>query len=114
MKRKNIAMVLGVVMCASLLAGCASTDNSKTSSKTSSDTVYGEVSKVEDEEITLKVGTRKKNSSEIKKTGEEKEITVTSDTEITREDMGEKPTGEKPSEDMSSWSDYKKTQPDHL
>lgn len=161
MKRNHLAMALGIVMCASLLGGCAS--NSSTSSKTTdSGTVYGEVSEVDDDGITIEVGTKKemsddqkddssdssssdsksdstdsksnstdsknsstdssssdnKNSSTdkkeapsiIEKTGEEKEITVTSDTEITKETMSGGPGGnnqqgqppEKPDDSNSS------------
>ena len=61
MKRNHLAMALGVVMCASLLGGCAS--NSSTSSKTTdSGTVYGEVSEVDDDGITIEVGTKKEMS----------------------------------------------------
>ena len=168
MKRNHLAMALGVVMCASLLGGCAS--NSSTSSKTTdSGTVYGEVSEVDDDGITIEVGTKKemtdnqkdassdsrssdsksdstdsksnstdsknsstdssssdnKNSSTdkqeapsiIEKTGEEKEITVTSDTEITKETMDGGPGGnnqqgqppEKPDDSNSSNSSDSKS-----
>ena len=125
MKRNHLAMALGVVMCASLLGGCAS-NNSTSSKTTDSGTVYGEVSEVDDDGITIEVGTKKemsedqkKDSSDssssdskssssdnkksstdkqeapsiIEKTGEEKEITVTSDTEITKETMSGGPGG---------------------
>ena len=105
MKRNHVAIALGIVMGASLLSGCSSTSNS---SSTDSGTIYGEVSEVSDDGITIEVGTLKEDSSStedssksssdtksdsqysmLEKTGEEKEITVSSDTEITKQSMGD-------------------------
>ena len=145
-----MAVVLGLVMSASLLSGCGS---SQSSSSTDTGTIYGEVSEVSDDGITIEVGTMKDNGqgqpgekpaddqssdsnstddkstennstdgttadsastddsksssdsndstkssdskqddgeapSMLDKTGEEKEITVSSDTEITKESQG--------------------------
>lgn len=180
MKKNHVAVVLGLVMSASLLSGCGS---SQSSSSTDTGTIYGEVSEVSDDGITIEVGTMKDNgqgqpgekpsddqssdsnstddkstesnstdgstadsastddsksssdsndsikSSDSKqddgeapsmlyKTGEEKEITVSSDTEITKESQGgpgqggpgqgggatsgEAPSGEAPSGDDSN------------
>ena len=180
MKKNHVAVVLGLVMSASLLSGCGS---SQSGSSTDTGTIYGEVSEVSDDGITIEVGTMKDNGqpgekpsddqssdssstedkstdsnstdgsttesksddskstsdssdtkssdsakssdskeskqddeeapSMIDKTGEEKEITVSSDTEITKESQGgpgqgggapsgEAPSGEAPSGDNSN------------
>ena len=175
MKKNHVAVVLGLVMSASLLSGCGS---SQSSSSTDTGTIYGEVSEVSDDGITIEVGTMKDNGqgqpgekpsddqssdsnstddkstesnstdgstadsastddsksssdssdstkssdskqddgeapSMLDKTGEEKEITVSSDTEITKESQGgpgqgggatsgEAPSGEAPSGDDSN------------
>lgn len=177
MKKNHVAVVLGLVMSASLLSGCGS---SQSSSSTDTGTIYGEVNEVSDDGITIEVGTMKDNGqgqpgekpsddqssdsnstddkstesnstdgstadsastddsksssdssdstkssdskqddgeapSMLDKTGEEKEITVSSDTEITKESQGgpgqggpgqgggatsgEAPSGEAPSRD---------------
>ena len=165
-----MAVVVGLVMSASLLSGCGS---SQSSSSTDTGTIYGEVSEVSDDGITIEVGTMKDNGQEqpgekpsddqssdsnstddkstesnstdgstadsastddsksssdssdstkssdskqddgeapsmLDKTGEEKKITVSSDTEITKESQGggatsgEAPSGEAPSGDDSN------------
>lgn len=179
-EKNHVAVVLGLVMSASLLSGCGS---SQSSSSTDTGTIYGEVSEVSDDGITIEVGTMKDNGqgqpgekpaddqssdsnstddkstennstdgttadsastddsksssdsndstkssdskqddgeapSMLDKTGEEKEITVSSDTEITKESQGgpgqggpgqgggatsgEAPSGEAPSGDDSN------------
>ena len=158
MKKNHVAVVLGLVMSASLLSGCGSTTSSSLSAQTDTGTIYGEISEVSDDGITIEVGTMKENTqgqpgdqssddksasdssdssksdstsdteftdnkstdsessdskdskqddgeapSMIDKTGEEKEITVSSDTEITKENQGgpgqggEAPSGGAPS-----------------
>ena len=180
MKKNHVAVVLGLVMSASLLSGCGS---SQSSSSTDTGIIYGEVSEVSDDGITIEVGTMKDNGqgqpgekpsddqssdsnstddkstesnstdgstadsastddsksssdssdstkfsdskqddgeapSMLDKIGEEKEITVSSDTEITKESQGgpgqggpgqgggatsgEAPSGEAPSGDDSN------------
>lgn len=149
-EKNHVAVVLGLVMSASLLSGCGS---SQSSSSTDTGTIYGEVSEVSDDGITIEVGTMKDNGqgqpgekladdqssdsnstddkstennstdgttadsastddsksssdsndstkssdskqddgeapSMLDKTGEEKKITVSSDTEITKESQG--------------------------
>lgn len=149
---------MGIMMGASLLNGCTSTTSSTTNTETNSsndsstvsnnsNTIYGEVSKISDSEITIEVGTMKERAQEepenskpttssennteetssqptdssestntdssntpdsstddekkespdknngeapsmIDKTGEEKTITVSSDTKITKQSMG--------------------------
>lgn len=167
MKKNHVAVVLGLVMSASLLSGCGSTTSSSSSTQTDTGTIYGEVSEVSDDGITIEVGTMKENTqgqpgdqssddksasdssdssksdstsdtgstdskssdnkssdskqddgeapSMLDKTGEEKEITVSSDTEITKENQGgpgqgggapsgEAPSGEAPSGDSNNSS----------
>lgn len=184
MKKNHVAVVLGLVMSASLLSGCGSTTSSSSSSQTDTGTIYGEVSEVSDDGITIEVGTMKENTqgqpgdqssddksssdssdssksdstsdtgstdnkstdsessdsttdskssdsessdskdskqddgeapSMLDKTGEEKAITVTSDTEITKENQGgpgqggpgqggEAPSGGTPSRDNNNSS----------
>lgn len=167
MKKNHVAVVLGLVMSVSLLSGCGSTTSSSSSTQTDTGTIYGEVSEVSDDGITIEVGTMKENTqgqpgdqssddksasdssdssksdstsdtgstdskssdnkssdskqddgeapSMLDKTGEEKEITVSSDTEITKENQGgpgqgggapsgEAPSGEAPSGDSNNSS----------
>ena len=152
MKKNHVAVVLGLVMSASLLSGCGSTTSSSSGTQTDSETIYGEVSEVSDDGITIEVGTMKEKAqgqpgdqssdgkssdsessdskdskqddgeapSMIDKTGEEKEIAVSSDTEITKENQGgpgqggeapsggapsgEAPSGEAPSGDSNNSS----------
>lgn len=61
MKKNHVAVVVGLVMSASLLSGCGS---SQSSSSTDTGTIYGEVSEVSDDGITIEVGTMKDNGQE--------------------------------------------------
>lgn len=61
MKKNHVAVVLGLVMSVSLLSGCGS---SQSSSSTDTETIYGEVSEVSDDGITIEVGTMKDNGQE--------------------------------------------------
>ena len=58
MKRKCLAIMLVLVIVISILSGCGGGKDSSSSS--SNNTVYGEVSKIENDTITIKVGTMKK------------------------------------------------------
>ena len=62
MKKNHVAVVLGLVMSASLLSGCGSTTSSSSSAQTDTGTIYGEVSEVSDDGITIEVGTMKENT----------------------------------------------------
>ena len=62
MKKNHVAVVLGLVMSASLLSGCGSTTSSSLSAQTDTGTIYGEVSEVSDDGITIEVGTMKENT----------------------------------------------------
>ena len=62
MKKNHVAVVLGLVMSASLLSGCGSTTSSSSSTQTDTGTIYGEVSEVSDDGITIEVGTMKENT----------------------------------------------------
>ena len=151
MKKNHVAIVLGLAMSASLLSGCGS---GQSGASNDTETIYGEVSKVNDDGITIEVGTMKESTpgdpgkqspddskstdnqstakdsnpqeetdnkkreggeapSMLDKTGEEKKITVSSDTEITKESKGgpgqggpgqggEAPSGNAPSGDTKS------------
>ena len=141
MKRNYVAITLGMVLGASLLGGCGQ----KTTTSEDAGTIYGEVTEVSEDSLTIDVGTMKEqdqksddnNSSDSKDnsdspdstdstdstdsnggpgevpggeapfmidlTGEEKEITISDDTTITKENMGGghggAPSGEAPSGD---------------
>ena len=95
MKRKSLAVALVIIMILSMSNGCGK-ENSQT---TDNDTVYGEVSKIENNTITIKVGTQKemeKSSKEngeskpsmLELTGEEQEIKITDDTVIKKLQRG--------------------------
>lgn len=148
MKRNYAAITLGIVLGASLLGGCGQ----KTTTSEDTGTIYGEVTEVSEDSLTIDVGTMKEqdqksddnNSSDSKDnsdstdstdsnggpggvpggespsgealsmidlTGEEKEITISDDTTITKENMGggpggapggESPSGEAPSGEAPS------------
>ena len=76
MKRNHVAIALGIIMGASLLSGCSSTSNS---SSTDSGTIYGEVSEVSDDGITIEVGTLKEDSKPDEKSDEENSDSTTTD-----------------------------------
>lgn len=58
MRRKHVAMMLGLVLGISMLTGCGGTDDSASgNSKSASETLYGEVSEIGESDITIKVGT---------------------------------------------------------
>lgn len=138
MKRKYLKIAVGLIMVLTLLGGC-----SKSEESISTEDVYGEVASVEDTGITIKVGTMQamdqdslsdaqEDTSELSRddqgaqqdemgsgtsalnlTGEERVITVTEDTVITRQNMGggmqggpggdgEAPAGEAPSPEALS------------
>lgn len=95
MKRKSLAVVLVMIIVLSMFNGCGK-ENSQT---TDNDTVYGEVSKIESDTITIKVGTQKEmeksskgngksKPSMLELTGEEQEIKITDDTVIKKLQRG--------------------------
>ena len=97
--------MLGLVLSFSTLSGCGNntaTDTEVSTEAEESDTLYGEVSSVSDDSITIEVGS---DDGTLTLSGEEKTITVTDDTTISRQGMGgvlengEAP--EKPFQEMS-------------
>ena len=112
MKKKHVALLLGITLGLSVLSGCSSktsenqTTTSETSEEKNEDTIYGEVSKIDGDTITVKTGTRKEmkegekpDGSMLELTGDKQKITITDDTKITRQTMGGAPQGEKPDGD---------------
>lgn len=100
--------MLGLVLSFSTLSGCennTATDTEVSTEAEESDTLYGEVSSGSDDSITIEVGTYSSDDGTLTLSGEEKTITVTDDTTISRQGMGgvlgngEAP--EKPSQEMS-------------
>ena len=98
--------MLGLVLSFSTLSGCGNNTATDTEVSTEeSDTLYGEVSSVSDDSITIEVGTYSSDDGTLTLSGEEKTITVTDDTTISRQGMGgvlengEAP--EKPFQEMS-------------
>lgn len=120
MKTKNLTMMMILILLVSILTGCG---DSKSSDDTSDENViYGKVSKIESDTLTIQVGTmnQREKSSEQKNqkeevsgenqpdlidlTGEEQEIKITDDTTISQQKFGggrggqgtppEPPTGE--------------------
>ena len=78
MKRKYLAIILGVMMGASLLAGCGTSQSSESSAEEETTSkVYGEITALSDSGFTLDSGM-----------GDAMEITVTDDTEITSQASG--------------------------
>lgn len=100
MKKKYLIIMLGLVLSFSTLSGCGNNSASDTEVSTEaeeSDTLYGEVSSVSDDSITIEVGTYSSDDGTLTLSGEEKTITVTDDTTISRQGMGGAPgNGETP------------------
>ena len=100
MKKKYLIIMLGLVLSFSTLSGCGNNSASDTEVSTEaeeSDTLYGEVSSVSDDSITIEVGTYSSDDGTLTLSGEEKAITVTDDTTISRQGMGGAPgNGEAP------------------
>ena len=100
MKKKYLIIMLGLVLSFSTLSGCGNNSASDTEVSTEaeeSDTLYGEVSSVSDDSITIEVGTYSSDDGTLTLSGEEKTITVTDDTTISRQGMGGAPgNGEAP------------------
>lgn len=96
--------MLGLVLSFSTLSGCGNNTATDTEAE-ESDTLYGEVSSVSDDSITIEVGTYSSDDGTLTLSGEEKTITVTDDTTISRQGMGGAPGNgeapEKPSQEMS-------------
>ena len=152
MKKKYIAILLGLTLGMTTLAGCSGTSTStnsttqesqsvtETSDKTVSEAetadVYGEVTAVSEDSITIKVGTMKQmekpdgegTPSMLDLTDEEKEIKITDDTVIVRSSMGgmaggpqgnggtppEKPESNSDSSDSSDSSGNNNSQPPEM
>lgn len=58
MRHRYLAILLGTVLSFSVFIGCGASESS-TSSSDNGETIYGEVSKIDDSTITIKVGTQK-------------------------------------------------------
>ena len=94
MKKKYLIIMLGLVLSFSTLSGCGNntaTDTEVSTEAEESDTLYGEVSSVSDDSITIEVGTYSSDDGTLTLSGEEKTITVTDDTTISRQGMGGAP-----------------------
>lgn len=112
MKKKGIALLLGAALSLSAITGCGASEGDSSSAALDDDRIFGEVSSIDGDTITIEVGTQKERDenqrgerpdkeesdgsekpdkdeqgrgSMLELTGEEKEITVTDDTEITRQ-----------------------------
>lgn len=120
MRKKFAVIMLSAALGSAILNGCGKTDKGQDKKLTSAweeeDAVYGEVSKVTEDTVTIKVGTRKdmeqpqkgdlekteedqngEKLSMLDLTGEEQELAVTEDTIIKRQNMRSLPeNGEKP------------------
>lgn len=158
MKKNYLAITLGLMLGATAIAGCGTTKSTDTSATEEAQTVYGEITEIGEDSITIKVGTQKEaqetkeafasDSSDssadadntgdtaasdtdtpgeapsmLDYTGEELTVTVTDDTEITKEasqgGMGqstppEMPSGEAPgnSSDGNGAPDGQSTPPE--
>ena len=98
MRKKYIILLLCTALALSLCNGCGGTEKGIKSHsqefRNEEDTVYGEVSKITEDSITINVGTQKKNaqpdenSSMLELTGEAKEIQITENPIIKRRTMG--------------------------
>lgn len=92
MRKKGIVVTLLLIVGTIMFSGCSlKKDNNLTDNEEK--LIYGEVSKIIEDTITLRVGTQteqKQNetSSMLELSGEEREITVTDDTVIRRQSLG--------------------------
>ena len=87
MKKNYLAITLGLMLGATAIAGCGTTKSTDTSATEEAQTVYGEITEIGEDSITIKVGTQKEaqETTELDYTGEEQTVTVTDDTEITKD-----------------------------
>lgn len=98
MRKKYITLLLSATLALFLFSGCGEADKGiKTRSqefRNEENAVYGEVSEITEDNVTIKVGTQKKDAqpeeraSMLELTGEEKEIEITENTIINRRTMG--------------------------
>lgn len=98
MRKKYITLLLSATLALFLFSGCGEADKGiKTRSqefRNEENAVYGEVSEITEDNVTIKVGTQKKDAqpeeraSMLELTGEEKEIQITENTIIKRRTMG--------------------------
>lgn len=155
MKKKYIAILLGITLGMTTLVGCSGTNTSESStiqesqsvtgatensdkrvSEAETADVYGEVTAVSEDSITIKVGTMKQmekpdgegTPSMLDLTDEEKEIKITDDTVIVRSSRGgmaggpqgnggappEKPESSSDSSDSSDSPDNNNSQPPEM
>lgn len=59
MKKNYLAITLGLMLGATAIAGCGNTKSTDTSATEEAQTVYGEITEIEEDSITIKVGTQK-------------------------------------------------------
>ena len=87
MKKNYLAITLGLMLGATAVAGCGTTNSTETSATEEAQTVYGEITEIGEDSITIKVGTQKEaqETKELDYTGEEQTVTISDDTEITQE-----------------------------
>ena len=119
MKRNYAAITLGIVLGASLLGGCGQ----KTTTSEDTGTIYGEVTEVSEDSLTIDVGTMKEqdqksddnNSSDSKDNSDSKDSTDSTDSTDSKDSTdstdsnggpgGEAPSGEAPSGEAPSMID---------
>ena len=59
MKRKYVAVTLGILMGLSVLGGCESSSTSDKSETETTSQVYGEITQVGEDSITIEIGTKR-------------------------------------------------------
>ena len=87
MTKNYIAITLGLMLGATAVAGCGTAKSTDTSATEEAETVYGEITEIGEDSITIKVGTQKEEqeATELEYTGDEQTVTISDDTEITKE-----------------------------
>lgn len=62
MKSKVLSILLTTILVSSLVVGCGKSNNNSSSSSSDSNVIYGQVTSVSDDSITINVGTMKEMS----------------------------------------------------
>ena len=116
--RKTAAVIVSMLLAACMLASCGTAQSSSDNELYKGKTVFGEVSKVSSDSITIKVGTGmgmpgSDNEGGDSEASSEAVLSVDKDTEITKSSFGgfgkgDWPDGEKPEKPEGGWPDGEK------
>ncbi len=115
MKKNYIAITLGLALGATAVAGCGTAKSTDTSATEEAQTVYGEITEIGEDSITIKVGTQKEaqetkeasasDTSDSSNDSDNASDTTTSDTDATSSDTTDEKTDAKSSDTTDEKTD---------